>query len=315
MEFLVLLSAFFLALVVLFSRGIKSMIIVPVRKLLAGTREVGLGNLEVTIEHRSRDEMMTLIDGFNTMIRNLKAHEQELAEMSKKVAWTEMARKVAHEIKNPLTPIQLSAEHVLKVYEDKRGDLDTALKESMSYIISEVENLRRIAQEFMEIARDTTVRKEPVDLRVLLEETLQPYRRLLAERIRFKVVAEGSDFRARGDAAKLKTALRNIVANAVEAIGQQGEVRRRDRAQGSGLHDRRPRQRSGHEPGDGRPDLRPLFLDQGRRHRARPAHRQEDRRGARRDDPRRERAGQGDDGRDRSPGRRMSGIFGRFLRE
>jgi signal transduction histidine kinase len=223
-EFLVLLSAFFLSLVILLSRGIKSMIIVPVRKLLAGTREVGLGNLEVTIEHRSRDEMMTLIDGFNTMIRNLKAHEQELAEMSKKVAWTEMARKVAHEIKNPLTPIQLSAEHVLKVYEDKRGDLDKTLKESMSYIISEVENLRHIAQEFMEIARDTTVRKEPVDLRVLLEETLQPYRRLLAERIRFKVVAEGSDFRASGDAAKLKTAFRNIVANAIEAISQQGDV-------------------------------------------------------------------------------------------
>ena len=223
-EFLVLLSAFFFTLVVLLSRGIKSMIIVPVRKLLAGTREVGLGNLEVTIEHRSRDEMMTLIDGFNTMIRNLKAHEQELAEMSKKVAWTEMARRVAHEIKNPLTPIQLSAEHVLKVYEDKRGDLDKTLKESMSYIISEVENLRRIAQEFMEIARDTTVRKEPIDLRVLLEETLQPYSRLLAERIRFKVVAEGSDFQASGDAAKLKTAFRNIFANAVEAISQHGDV-------------------------------------------------------------------------------------------
>jgi nitrogen fixation/metabolism regulation signal transduction histidine kinase len=135
-----------------------------------------------------------------------------------------MARKVAHEIKNPLTPIQLSAEHVLKVYEDHRGDLDTALKESMSYIISEVENLRRIAQEFMEIARDTSVRKEPVDLRRILEEVLQPYRRLLAERIRFTVVAEGADFRARGDESKLRTAFRNIVANAVEAIGQRGEV-------------------------------------------------------------------------------------------
>jgi signal transduction histidine kinase len=223
-EFLVLLSSFFAAMVILFSRGIKSMIIVPVRKLLAGTREVGLGNLEVTIEHRSRDEMMTLVDGFNTMIRNLKAHEQELAEMSKKVAWTEMARKVAHEIKNPLTPIQLSAEHVLKVYEDKRGDLDKALKESMSYIISEVENLRRIAQEFMEIARDTTILKEPIDLGALLEETLRPYRRVLAERIRFKVAAEGPGFRVLGDPGKLKTALRNILANAVEAISQQGEV-------------------------------------------------------------------------------------------
>ena len=223
-EFLVVLSAFLAVLVLAFSRGIRGMIIVPVRKLVAGTREVGLGNLEVHIEHRSRDEMQTLIEGFNTMIRNLKAHEQELAEMSKKVAWTEMARKVAHEIKNPLTPIQLSAEHVLKVYEDRSGDLDKALKESMSYIISEVENLRRIAQEFMEIARDTTVSKEPVDLRSILEEVLLPYRRLLSERIRFTFIAEGTRFRARGDEAKLKTAFRNVVANAVEAIAQQGEL-------------------------------------------------------------------------------------------
>jgi signal transduction histidine kinase len=223
-EFLVLLAAFFSVLVMVFSRGIRSIVIVPVRKLLAGTREVGLGNLEVRIDHRSRDEMMTLIEGFNTMVRNLKAHEQELAEMSKKVAWTEMARKVAHEIKNPLTPIQLSAEHVLKVYEDKRGDLDRTLRESMSYIIGEVENLRRIAQEFMEISRDTTLRLEPLDLAEVLEETLRPYRKLLAERIRFKVVYAGEDFRSRGDAAKLKTALRNIVANAVEAISGKGEV-------------------------------------------------------------------------------------------
>jgi len=167
---------------------------------------------------------MTLIDGFNTMIRNLKAREQELAEMSKKVAWTEMARKVAHEIKNPLTPIQLSAEHVLKVAADDRGGLDKALKESMSYIISEVEHLRRTAQEFMEIARDTTVRKEPVDLRRVLEEVLQPYRRLLAERIRFTVVAEGTNFDLRGDGDKLRTAFRNIVANAVEAMSQRGEI-------------------------------------------------------------------------------------------
>jgi signal transduction histidine kinase len=223
-EFLVLLAAFFTVLVILFSRGIRSIVIVPVRKLLAGTREVGLGNLEVRIDHKSHDEMMTLIDGFNTMTKNLKAHEQELADMSKKVAWTEMARKVAHEIKNPLTPIQLSAEHVLKVYEDKKGDFSQALKESMSYIISEVENLRRIAQEFMEISRDTTLHKDPLDLAEVLEDTVLPYRKFLSERIRFKVVYSGRDFRTRGDAAKLKTALRNIVANAVEAISQKGEV-------------------------------------------------------------------------------------------
>jgi nitrogen fixation/metabolism regulation signal transduction histidine kinase len=158
------------------------------------------------------------------MAVELERQRAQLEHTNRLQAWADMARQVAHDIKNPLTPIQLSAEHVLKVYEDKRGDLDKTLKESMSYIISEVENLRRIAQDFMEIARDTTVDKEPVDLRGLLEDVLRPYRRLLSERIRFTVVAEGTEFRARGDEAKLKTAFRNVIANAIEAIGQQGEV-------------------------------------------------------------------------------------------
>jgi len=234
-EFVVFSSVFFIALLALFGRTVRSMIIVPVRKLVAASREVGLGNLEVRVDHRSRDEMMTLIDGFNAMIRDLKKREQELADMSRKVAWAEMARKVAHEIKNPLTPIQLSAEHLLKVYEDRRGDFDRALRESLSYIISEVENLRRIAQDFMELARDTSLRQEVVDLRDIVTATVDPYRRLLAERILFSLDFEAGDFRLRGDAAKLQAALRNILINAVESISRSGEVRVHLRREGDRL--------------------------------------------------------------------------------
>ncbi len=156
-------------------------------KLLAGTREVSLGNLEIAIEHRSQDEMKTLVDGFNAMIKDLKSHQQELAELSKKVAWAEMARKVAHEIKNPLTPIQLSAEHILRVYEDKRGDFEKALQESVSYIISEVENLRRIAQEFLETRPGHF---DPARSRLTCGTSPRgrssPTAELLAERIRFR---------------------------------------------------------------------------------------------------------------------------------
>jgi len=224
-EFVVFSSVFFIGLLVLFGRTVRSMIIVPVRKLAAASREVGLGNLEVRVDHRSRDEMMTLVDGFNAMIRDLKTREQELAEMSRKVAWAEMARKVAHEIKNPLTPIQLSAEHLLKVYEDRRGDFDRALKESLSYIISEVENLKRIAQDFMELARDSSLRREALDLRDVVTSAVEPYRKLLAERILFLVTFAPGEFRIQGDAAKLQTALRNLLLNAVESIGRAGEVR------------------------------------------------------------------------------------------
>lgn len=223
-EFLVLISSFFLILIIIFSRSIKTLIIVPVRKLLGATQAISLGNLDVEISHDSRDEMMTLIQNFNTMIRNLKKHKQELADVSKKMAWAEMASKVAHEIKNPLTPIQLSAEHVLKVYEDKRGDFDRTLRESISYIISEVENLRHIAQEFMELARDTSFTLTDVDVSEIMAEVIQPYEKVLQNRIKMEISREGENFTVQGDPAKLKTAFRNIISNAVEAIPEKGRI-------------------------------------------------------------------------------------------
>jgi len=230
-EFLVFVSAFLILFVLLFARGIGRMIISPVKKLLAGTREVGLGNLEIAVEHRSHDEMKTLVDGFNAMIKDLKRHQQEIADLSKKVAWAEMAQRVAHEIKNPLTPIQLSAEHILRVYEDKSGDFEKALHESASYIISEVDNLRRIAQEFLELSRATSLNIEEFDLRDAVGEVTSPYRNVISERIRFREVFEGEDFRVKADKSKIKIAFRNIFINAVEAIRGRGEIEVRMRAE------------------------------------------------------------------------------------
>ncbi len=224
-EFMFFISVFFVAVVLFFARGIGGMIITPIKNLLAGTKEVSLGNLEIAIEHKSKDEMKTLIDGFNTMVRNLKKHQQELAEMSKKVAWAEMARKVAHEIKNPLTPIQLSAEHILKVYEDKPEDLDRILKESASYIIKEAENLRKIAQQFLEISKETPLHKEPIDLKEMTKETVDPYKKILSDRIVFKEFYVGDSFRLKGDKDRLIIAIRNVLTNAIEAIKNKGEIK------------------------------------------------------------------------------------------
>jgi signal transduction histidine kinase len=198
-EFLFFISVFFIAIVLIFARGIGSTVVTPVKKLLKGTKEVGAGNLEISIPHKPQDEMKTLIDGFNAMVENLKKHQQDMADMSKKVAWAEMARKVAHEVKNPLTPIQLSAEHLLRVYHDKKEDFDKALKESASYIIKEVENLRKIAQEFLETSKETSLQLESFDLKELMKDTITPYKKMLSERIEFKEKYEGRDFHFMGD--------------------------------------------------------------------------------------------------------------------
>ncbi|UCC38657.1 MAG: HAMP domain-containing protein [Candidatus Aminicenantes bacterium] len=223
-EFLFFISVFFLGVVLIFARAIGSMIVAPIKELLVGTKEVSLGNLEISIQHRHQDEMKTLIEGFNSMVKNLKQHQQELAEMSKKVAWAEMARKVAHEIKNPLTPIQLSAEHILKVHADKSKNFDQALKESASYIIKEVENLRKIAQEFLEISRESALHKESFDLKEIILETITPYKKMLSERIKVKESYKGEDFHFVGDKGKIKIALRNIFTNAIEAVHERGEI-------------------------------------------------------------------------------------------
>ncbi len=223
-DFLFLISIFFIIAVLPFARGIGGMIIRPIQKLLVGTREVGLGNLEVTLNHKNKDEMRTLIDGFNTMTASLKKHQQELTEMGKKVAWAEMARKVAHEIKNPLTPIQLSAEHLLTVYKDAPENFQEALNESVSYIITEVDNLRKIAHEFMKIAREVKTQKERFDLKSLIEETIAPYKKILSHRIIFSLTTNEDNFTINADREKIAVALKNIFTNAIEAIEHKGKV-------------------------------------------------------------------------------------------
>jgi len=148
----------------------------------------------------------------------------QLQKAQRAAAWREVARRIAHEIKNPLTPIQLSAEHLLKVYADRKGNFEEALKESASYIISEVENLRKIAQEFLEISKDTALRRDRFDLLEMIKETISPYQKMIAERITFHEHYLGSDFHLDGDKSKVRIALRNIIINAIEAIRKQGRI-------------------------------------------------------------------------------------------
>jgi len=222
-EFLSFISALSLIVVLLFARSLGSLVITPIKQLLTATREVSAGNLEVFIAHRGRDEIQTLIDGFNRMVKSLKQHQQELAEMSKKAAWAEMARKVAHEVKNPLTPIRLSAEHLLRVYEERPEELASALRESVAYIISEVENLRQIAQDFLAFSREGRLEKTFFELGPLLREIILPYERILSSRLTFRFSCP-PNLGVNGDRDKLKTAFRNLIINAVEAIRGKGEI-------------------------------------------------------------------------------------------
>lgn len=143
----------------------------------------------------------------------------ELIRSQKLAAWSEMARQVAHEIKNPLTPIKLSAQMMERAWRDRREDFDAILGESLTSIGEQVEILRRIAQEFSQFGRRAELTLERVDLGGLLAEILAPYRDTL------QVDWQGPTVLAvRADREALRKVLLNLVENAREAMEGAGKL-------------------------------------------------------------------------------------------
>jgi len=138
-------------------------------------------------------------------------------------AWSEMASRVAHEIKNPLTPIRLEIDHLNRLYKDDHPDFGTALDEASREILDQVRHLQRIATEFGDYARPATLEPEQVDLSTLVESILAPYEKTLAEMTFVKELPAG--FACRADARLLRRALHNIIVNALQAMDSVGELR------------------------------------------------------------------------------------------
>ena len=196
----------------------------PVRRLTRVTQRIARGDFDARIAVRSVDELRRLVDAFNSMAAELKAQRIELERTHRLEAWAEMARQVAHEIKNPLTPIQLSAEHLLRVHADKGQPLGPVLDGCVNAILSQVRLLRQIASEFSSFASSPVVRLAPADVPELVEEILNPYRAGLAGRIAIVNNANGPLPPVRVDRTLVLRALANVVENALHAMPGTGAL-------------------------------------------------------------------------------------------
>jgi nitrogen fixation/metabolism regulation signal transduction histidine kinase len=135
-----------------------------------------------------------------------------------------MARQVAHEIKNPLTPIQLSAEHLRRVFRDPGGDFAAALDTCTASILRQVQILRDIATEFSAFARPPAASPEPVDLGSVVRDVLRPYEGVLPSGVTLRLGLDGGPLPVLGDRRFLERALVNLIENALQAVGERGEV-------------------------------------------------------------------------------------------
>jgi nitrogen fixation/metabolism regulation signal transduction histidine kinase len=196
----------------------------PVNRLTRATRRIARGDLDARIAATSSDELRRLVEDFNRMASELQRQQRELERTHRLEAWAEMARQVAHEIKNPLTPIQLNAEHLRRVHTDRGKPLSPVLEECVATILEQVKLLRQIASEFSSFASSPTARPTDVDLTELLREIVAPYRLGLGERIRFDVELPAGMPPVHVDRTLISRALTNIVENALHAMPGQGAL-------------------------------------------------------------------------------------------
>ena len=196
----------------------------PVSRLTRATKRLSRGDLDVRVAATSSDEFRRLVDDFNRMAAELKRQRAELERTHRLEAWAEIARQVAHEIKNPLTPIQLNAEHLRRVHADCGEPLSPVLQECVATILQQVTLLRQIASEFSNFASSPVARPGPVDLRQLLGVIIQPYRQGLAGRVTFDIDLPPDLPDAWADRTLITRALTNIVENALHAMPDHGTV-------------------------------------------------------------------------------------------
>jgi nitrogen fixation/metabolism regulation signal transduction histidine kinase len=180
------------------------------------------------------DELGSLVASFNRMTAGLEENEKRIYQMEKAAAWQEVAQRLAHEIKNPLTPIRLSAERVLKRYKNiaptAPEDLQTLrleefarferiLTDSVQTIIQETESLKNLVNEFSRFARLPEARPKDADIRVIIENALKLYDGRVSD-IQILKEFDADMPRIQLDPEQMKRAFVNIFNNAIEAMSQ-----------------------------------------------------------------------------------------------
>ena len=196
----------------------------PVKRLTRATGKIARGDFDAQVAAHSADELQQLVTSFNQMAIDLKDQQVQLEKTHRLEAWADMARQVAHEIKNPLTPVQLSAEHLLRVHADRGEPLGPVLRSCVESILTQVRLLRQISSEFSSYASSPTVQLRPTSLRDLITDVLEPYLVGLEQRITVSVDIPGAIPEVTLDRTLVGRAITNVIENALHAMPGKGSL-------------------------------------------------------------------------------------------
>jgi two-component system nitrogen regulation sensor histidine kinase NtrY len=187
-------------------------------QLVAGSLAAARGDLDHRVPVRSEDEIGAVAAAFNFMMEDLRVSKERLVIAERIAAWQEIARRLAHEIKNPLTPIQMAMDTLRKTWKKKHPSFDEILEESTATVMEEADRLKHIVSEFSAFARMPKPEFQRLDLNELVRSALALYQGGAAP-VEIKLFPQLPQIDA--DKNQLNQVVLNLVENARDAIGQR----------------------------------------------------------------------------------------------
>ena len=197
----------------------------PVQRLAESAARVAAGDWGATVESSSTGEIGQLARAFNRMTRELVAQRERLVQAERVAAWRELARRLAHELKNPLFPLQITVENMQRARERYPEQFDEVFREGAATLLTELANLKQIVGRFSDFARMPAPEMQPVNFNGLVSETLKLFEPQLAQaRVRADTALDPQLRPVQADPEQMTRVLRNLILNAIDAMPEGGTL-------------------------------------------------------------------------------------------
>ena len=221
---------------ILLSYWVTARVTRPVEQLAAGAGRVAAGDWDAQVEVSSGDEIGTLAAAFNVMTGKLAEQRDRLVQAERVAAWRELARRLAHELKNPLFPLQITVENLQRARQQAPEQFEEVFRESTATLLGELANLKTIIGRFSDFAKMPPPQFEPVNLNEVVRRTMRLFEPQLRSEGRPAIDAalelDGSLGTIQADPNQLSGMLQNLLLNAIDAMPSGGALsirtRRRD---------------------------------------------------------------------------------------
>lgn len=214
-------------LAIVFSLWITARVSRPIEQLARAAEEVAGGNWEARVPERGRDEVSVLARSFNHMTSQLTGQRERLVQSERVAAWRELARRLAHELKNPLFPLQLTVENLVRARALPEAEFDEVFRESTATLAMEIANLKTIIARFSDFSKMPKPELERIDAKDLIARVCAlyaPSSRTDESKIRFETRVSAEPMPLAADPELLHRALSNLVLNAMDAMPDGGTL-------------------------------------------------------------------------------------------